>query len=174
MTALPTGTRTSSAASAPPKPKRSSPPSSRARSSTKIRSMAPHRSPRQCRHRESAESQPRAAAGGPEDPPPQVPAHLPEGRNRHHAAPVPHRRKRIPAERQALPPARHPGHLHGHRPRPGELRHHRPGAHRAAAELEAPRPPRHHRRSRRHHALQDQEAPRRTAPRIRQAEPGPR
>ncbi len=37
-------------------------------------------------------------------------------------------------------------------PRPRVLRHHRSGAHRPASQLKAARPPRHHRRSCRHHA----------------------
>ena len=53
-------------------------------------------------------------------------------RDHHHPPTLPHRRQRISAERQALPAARHSGHLHGHRPRPRVLRHHRPGAHRPA------------------------------------------
>jgi hypothetical protein len=63
--------------------------------------------------------------------------HAAEGRNRHYAAAVPHRRERVSAERQALPAARYPGHLYGHRPGAGELRDHRAGADWAAAELEA-------------------------------------
>jgi len=40
-------------------------------------------------------------------------------------------------------------------------------------QLQAPRPPRHHRRSRRHHPLQNQKAPRRAPPRKRPAKPRP-
>ena len=114
----------------------------------------------------------RRAAGRAEDSPPQIQAHLQGRRNRHHAPPVPLRRKRIPAERQALPPARHSGHLHGHRARPGVVRHHRAGTHRADPQQQADRPPRHHRRGRRHHEVQDAQAAGRGAAGRCQAEPG--
>ena len=55
-----------------------------------------------------------------------------------YAAAVSDRRKRIPAQRQALPAARHSRHLHGHGLGSGELRHHRPGADWPTAQLEAP------------------------------------
>ena len=51
--------------------------------------------------------------------------------NHHHAPAVPLRRQRVPDRRQAGPPARHPGHIHGDGPGTGILRHHRAGAHRA-------------------------------------------
>ncbi len=47
---------------------------------------------------------------------------------------------------------------------PRKLRDHRAGAHRPTLKLEAPRPPRHHRRGCRHHALQDEKASRGAAP----------
>ena len=50
--------------------------------------------------------------------------------------PLPHRRQRIPAQRQALPPPRHSRHLHGYRPGAGVLRDYRTGAYRAAAQLQ--------------------------------------
>jgi energy-coupling factor transporter ATP-binding protein EcfA2 len=63
-------------------------------------------------------------------------------RGHHHAAPLPLRRKRIPHRRPAGAPARHPGPVHGHRPGPGKLRHHRAGPHRADPQLQAAGPPR--------------------------------
>ena len=75
-------------------------------------------------------------------------------RNHHHPPPLPLRRKRIPDRWPPGPPARHPGHLHGQRPRTGKLRHHRAGPHRPDPFLQAAGPPRRHRRSRRHHQVQ--------------------
>ena len=112
-------------------------------------------------------------AGGPQNPPPQVQDDLQERRDRGDAPPVPQRRKRIPAQRQALPPARHSGHLHGHRPGTGILRADRAGTHRADPQLQADRPPQHHRRGRRNHQVQDPQAAGRSAPGRRQAEPCP-
>ena len=55
---------------------------------------------------------------GAEDSPAEIRAHAAEGRDDDYAAAVPHRRQRISAEWQAVPAARHSGHLHGHRPGP--------------------------------------------------------
>ena len=115
-----------------------------------------------------------SAGGGAEDSPPQVSAHAAKGRGGDYAAALPHRRERVPAERQALPAARHSGHLHGHGPGAGELRDHRPGADRAAAQLQAARPAGDHRGGGGDYALQDQEAAGRAAPGERQAESGAR
>ena len=77
-----------------------------------------------------------------ENPPPQIqPAAIPRRRNRRHAPPVPLRRQRISAQRQTLPPARHSGTLHGHRPRPRVLRPHRAGTHRPDPQQPPHRPP---------------------------------
>jgi chromosome segregation protein len=72
-----------------------------------------------------------------ENPPAQVPEQAAKGRSGHYAAAVPHRRKRVPAERQALPAARYSRYFYGHGPGAGELRDHRAGTHRTTAELKA-------------------------------------
>ena len=95
-------------------------------------------------------------------------------RSHHHAPPVPLRGKRIPDRRACRPAARHTGHLHGHRPGAGKLRHHRAGAHRADSELQAAGPARSDRRSGRNHQVQDAEAPGRGQAGRRQAESGAR
>ena len=92
----------------------------------------------------------------------------------HHAPPLPLGRKRIPDRRPHRPPARHSGPLHGHRPRARKLRHHRAGPHRPDPQLQAAGPPLRHRRGRRHHQVQDPQAPRRSQAGRRQAEPGAR
>ncbi len=57
-----------------------------------------------------------------QDPPPKIQAHLQGRRNPDHTPPVPLRRKRISAERQDLPPARHSGHVYGNRLGPDPTR----------------------------------------------------
>ena len=54
------------------------------------------------------------------------------------------RRQRVPAQRQALPPARHPGTVHGHRFGAGILRIDRAGTHWPDFEQPSHRPPRHY------------------------------
>ncbi len=92
------------------------------------------------------------------------------GRGGDRPAPVPLGAKRVPDQRAPGAAARHSRTVHGHRLGPGFLRHHRTGAHRAGAQLEALRPARHHRRSRGHHQVQDQEAAGRGQAGVLQAE----
>ena len=57
--------------------------------------------------------------------------------DRGHAAAVSLRRQRVPAEWQAVPPARHPGNVHGHGPGAGILCADRAGTHRADSDQQA-------------------------------------
>ena len=76
------------------------------------RRLGRRRRPTGPRSRRAASREP----GGAQDSPQALPTHgSPAGRDRSHPPPVSHRRKRISAQRQTLPPARYSGHLHGHR-----------------------------------------------------------